>query len=1441
MTYSILKFSIKNKLLIFILVTAIVGFGIFAALNISVGAVPDITNNQVQIITTSRNLGTQDVERFLTSTVELEIGNLPGVEEIRSVSKFGLSVVTVVFSDDMDTYLPRQLIQEKLNAIKEAIPAGFGEPFMGPISTGLGEIYQYTLDVKPDFKDLYSLEELRTIQDWMVKRQLSGIPGVVEINTWGGKLKQYEVALNPQKLSTLDVTAFEVLNAVEENNSIVGGGYIEKDNESYFIRGEGLVNGVEEISNIVVSHRNHLPIYVKDVAEVKMGFANRFGAITGNGEGEKVMGQIMMLKGADSKMVIENVKSRIAEVQKSLPKGIFINPIVERSELIGRTSFTIFENLILGCLIVVFVVIFLLGNFRSGLIVSSVIPLSLLFALSLMYIFGIDANLMSLGAIDFGIIIDGAVIIVEYISYKITQSFRLENQYSKHEMNQSEKDRITLEGAYKMMNSAVFGQLIIIIVFIPILSLVGVEGKMFRPMALAFCFALIGAIILCFTYVPVMSSLFIKPETTAKETISSKMMKFLDRIYNQSIHLAMKLKYVVLSLTLLMFFVAMFIFSNLGGEFVPTLDEGDFVIQPALKTGTSLSETIHTITKMEQLIMEFPEVEKVVSRIGAAEVPTDPMSMEESDVIIKLRPKKEWKNTQSKDELADLIKERLALLPGVEIEFTQPIEMRFNELLTGTRADIAIKVFGENLEVLNDLGLKIKEAVEDVEGASDVILEKTVGLPQINIVYNRDKIAQYGMNINEINRLVQLAYSGMDAGKIYEGEKQFDIVLRYDTDVRSNIEQIKELQVLLPGGSKMPLKEFADIKFTDGPAKISRDDAKRRVVVSVNVRNRDLESVVVDLQKNIKEKVNIPAGYQIKYGGQFENLNEAKARLWIVVPIALFLIFLMLYFAFKSWKIASLIYTAIPLATIGGIIFLQLRGMPFSISAGVGFIALFGIAVLNGIVMIEHIREKMEKDTSSSFQEIVIQAARERLRPVLLTAISAALGFLPMAISTSAGAEVQKPLATVVIGGLVSATLLTLIVLPILVVLFLNNQHVKTGKYTAILVLIMISMNVNAQKSYHLSDLIEISKSQAPHLQILNQEILKWEAQANNSRRFDKTEFYMARDGYNLDEQGNIVNQFGVSQNFKLPGFQRDYKQWLLNRKSMAETELSLARLSTEKQLRKYYNDWQEAVILIEAYSMLKDMYSQISEKAKLRLKSGDVTSLEAELSDFEANDATFELQSLSLRRDTLVMAMYRYSGLDADDVLINDDFVFYNFDTLGHSDVDTWIMTKYQGLREDNQLEFSVNKNNYKPELGIEYFLSSALASNKEWRHGFSVSAAINLFDNESKGLKQVSQIREEQLNMSLFNEQIRRKQNVKALNLQLNQLKTQLDYYTKKGVNLSDDINQKATLAFENQEINYLQYFQLIQKSIEIRIKQIQLQAKYNSILIDRNFTIN
>ena len=1440
----IIQYSIHHKLIVLLFTAGIVGFGLYSLSNIPIGAVPDVTNNQVQIITTSRTLATEDVEKFLTYPVELEMANLPGVKEIRSISKFGLSVVTVVFDDDLGTYLPRQLIAEKIKSAEEKIPAGFGKPFMGPVSTGLGEIYQYVIDVDPKYKDQYSLSDVRTIQDWVVKRQLSGIPGVVEVNTWGGYLKTYEVAVNPERLRAMDVSVFDVFTSLEKNNSVAGGGYIEKINESYFIRGEGLVTSVQDIENIVVTNKGDLPVYIRDVATVGFGHANRFGAITGNGEGEKVLGQVMMLKDANSNAVIEAVKQRVAEIQSSLPTGISINPFLERSELIAKTTSTIAENLILGCLIVIFVVVLLLGNWRSGLVVASVIPLCLLFALSLMYIFGVDANLMSLGAIDFGIIIDGAVIIVEFIAFKITSQRTKLLALPKNE-RQGLIDAITYQGATKMMNSAVFGQLIIIIVFIPILSLVGVEGKMFRPMALVFCFALIGAMILCFTYIPVMASLFIKPSNTEKKTISSRLITYLENKYQPIITWALRKKKLVLGLAVALLVFTGFLFTRMGGEFVPTLDEGDFVIQPILKTGTSLSKTIEATTRMEKILKKFPEVEQVVSRIGAAEVPTDPMSMEESDVIIKLKPKEEWVSAETKDELADKFKEALSEVAGVDFEFTQPIEMRFNELITGVRADLAIKVFGEDLDVLYRKALEIEKAIQNVEGAADISVEKTAGLPQMSVKYNRQKIAKYGLNIEDLNKVITMGFAGKTAGTVFEGEKQFDLVLRFDDAHRKDIENLETASVSLPNGTKLPLSEFANISYTKGPAKISRDNTKRRIVVGVNVRNRDLESVVKDVQAIIERDVKIPTGYSVSYGGQFENLRTATARLKIAVPIALILIFVLLYFAFDSVKEALMIYSAIPLSAIGGVMLLYMRDLPFSISAGVGFIALFGIAVLNGIVLIEEFKE-LKAHGVNNINKRILMGTKNRLRPVLLTAAAAALGFLPMAISTSAGAEVQRPLATVVVGGLITATILTLVVLPILYAMFDRKGHhpkVKTKvnfKALGIIAVLLAPIVGSAQQNpISAEQTVEMAIENNKGLQANAKRINQSEQLVGSAFNIDKTQVSYGYDQNNIAENGLPLNVFGVSQSFQFPTIYG--AQHKVEKQKVALTT-QLYQLNERMLTKEVYVAYYNVVYshnLVKQYTYLDSLYGQFASAAKKRYDVGETNLLEKLTAETKQKEISI---ALAQAKEDVSKA---YTMLNQ--WVQSDSLITVNEDVLPRLTLDDFSIANHPGILYYNTIEnlakssLSLERQKLLPDLQFSVFQGTNNGVNAKNYNGFQLGVAIPLWFGANKSKINAAKTETFIVANEYENYKIQLQSKYDALLSDVKKYQETVDYYETAGRVLSKELTTTASKAFQNGEIDFLQYVQLLESAKNIEINYLQNLNKYNNTVLELNYLTN
>lgn len=1030
MLNSVISFSIRNKFVIGLLTLALVAWGGYNFLRLPIDAVPDITNNQVQVITISPTLAPQEVEQFITFPVETTMANLQDVTEIRSISRFGLSVVTIVFKDETEILKARQLVSEQIKQAEAQIPESYGRPEMMPVTTGLGEIYQYVLQPKPRYEKVYSLFELRTIQDWIVKRQLAGIPGIVDISTFGGWLKQYEVAVNPKRLVGMNLTITEIFEALQRNNQNSGGSYIEKRQNAYYIRTEGLVRGEEDIRNIVIKKIGGLPILVRDIADVKIAAAPRFGAMTKDGKGEAVGGITLMLKGDNSSRVIARVKERMEKISRLLPPGLEIQPYLDRSELIRKTISTVSTNLIEGGLIVIFVLVLLLGNFRSGLIVASVIPLSMLFAISMMNLFGVSANLMSLGAIDFGLIVDGTVIVVEGIIHHLQKRFNLRT------LDQSQMESVVRESAGQVGRSAVFGVLIILIVYLPIFAFSGIEGKMFKPMAQTVSFALIGALLLSFTYVPMVSSIFLKKKIEVRRGLSDRLMAFLHRQHARALELAIRMPAATIGAALLVVIISIWLFTRMGGEFLPTLEEGDLACQMTLPPGTSLSQSIATTTKVEQILMSrFPEVVHVVSKIGSAEIPTDPMAIEDADIMITMKPGKEWVSASGREEMSEKMKEALSVLPGTSFDFSQPIQLRFNELMTGVKSDVAVKIFGEDLDLLFAKANEAAGIIGKIEGAGDVRVEQITGLPQLVVKYKRDRIAQYGLNISDLNTVVRTALAGESAGLVFEGERRFDLVVRLDSGSRKNLEVVSNLRVNRPDEDLILLNQVADISVVEGPMLISREETRRRATIGINLRNRDVESFIAEVNRELEQKLKLPAGYYISYGGQFENLESAKRTSAVAVPVSLAAIFILLFFAFNSFRQSVMIYTAIPLAAVGGIWALLLRGMPFSISAGVGFIALFGIAVLNGIVLISHFNH-LEKEGMSDLKQRVRQGTGDRLRPVVMTSLVAALGFLPMAISTAAGAEVQKPLATVVIGGIITSTILTLVVLPVLYLTF---------------------------------------------------------------------------------------------------------------------------------------------------------------------------------------------------------------------------------------------------------------------------------------------------------------------------------------------------------------------------------------------------------------------
>ena len=1049
MFQKLITYSIRHKLVIGVLSIALVVWGIWSLVNLPFDSTPDITDNQVQVITQAPSLGAQEVEQYVTTPIEMALANIPRMQERRSISRSGLSVITLVFADDADIYWAREQVSQVIGQVKEELPKN-ADIEMGPIATALGEIYHYTVRAKKGYESKYSLTQLRTIQDWIVRKQLSGTPGVAEVSGWGGYVKQYEVAINTDQLNANNVTVSEVFDALEKNNANTGGSYIEQNSNQYFIRGIGVVTSLQNIANITVKTMNGTPVRVGDVAKVQQGHATRFGAVTRNGEGEVVAGIAIMLKGENFQQVIKNVKARIQQIQKSLPEGVVIEPFIDRTNLVNRVEGTIAHNLMEGGLIVIFVLILFLGNWRAGMVVASVIPLSMLFAFGMMKTFGIDGNLMSLGAIDFGMIVDSAVIIVEAVVTHINKGeFSQPSVRAAYlarsgagggfRLSQAEMDEEVHFSASRIRQSAAFCEIMIMIVYVPLMTLVGIEGKMFRPMALTVFFAILGAVILSLTYVPMASSLMLSRKVHTKKTFSDRMIERLQGWYRSVLNWVLARNKDVITTAIALFCVSVVGFKFLGGEFIPSLDEGDFAVEMSMAQGTSLSQMVESCTKAEKLLKaEYPEIKQVVSRIGSAEIPTDPMPMERADIMVALKPKAEWTSAKTTPELIGKMEETLKTIPGLEAEISQPIQMRNNELLTGIKQDVAIKIFGDDLDVLTQQGKKVERLIKDARGVSGIFVEQVSGLPQIQVIYNHERMVDYGISVDDVNKVLETTFAGSVAGAVYEGDKKFDIILRMDNADR-NITSLEGLSIPLVDGTSVPLSQIASIEYQPAPAQVSHEDGARRIYVGFNVKGRDVQSTVEEIQKILDGKLKMPEGYYYNYGGEFENLQSATHLLMLVIPVALILILLLLYATVKNVRESLFVFSAIPLAAIGGVWALWLRGIPFSISAGVGFIALFGVAVLNGIVLIGQMNQ-MQRDGVKDIHNRIIQSCMIRLRPVLMTALAASMGFLPMALSQGDGAEVQRPLATVVIGGLLTSTLLTLLVLPAIYKTFTQKQ-----------------------------------------------------------------------------------------------------------------------------------------------------------------------------------------------------------------------------------------------------------------------------------------------------------------------------------------------------------------------------------------------------------------
>lgn len=1205
MLNKIISFSINNKLIVGLSTLVLIAWGIYSLSRLPIDAVPDITNNQVLVITTAPSQAAEDIERLVTFPIEQGVATIPGITEVRSFSRFGLSVITVVFEEDIDVYWARQQVSERLVNVKSEIPAYIGSPELAPVTTGLGEIYQYVLHPKKGYEDKYSPSDLRTIQDWIVRRRLLGVEGVADISSFGGLLKQYEVAVNTDKLRSMNISITDVINALELNNKNTGGAYIDSKPNTYFIRTEGLVSTTADIEKIVVkTNLDGMPVQIRDIGTVQFGSAVRYGAMTYNGTGEVVGGVVLMLKGANSSTTINNVKERVEQIKKNLPEGVEIIPYLDRTKLVDNAISTVSKNLVEGALIVIFVLVLLLGNLRAGLVVASVIPLSMLFAFGLMNVFGVSGNLMSLGAIDFGLIVDGAVIIVEATMHHLSKMNRADK------LSRQEMDREVLSSAGKMLKSAAFGEIIILVVYLPILALTGIEGKMFRPMAQTVSFAILGAFILSLTYVPMASALFLSRKVSHKESFSDKFISRLQSWYQPTLEKVLQHSKKVVLAAFILFAGSLLLFSQLGSEFLPTLDEGDYAVEVRLLPGSGLPETIDVMSKASKLIRaEFPdEVKVIVGKIGSSEIPTDPMPIESGDMIIVLNDKDKWTKADTKDELTEKMEKALEQLPIATFGFQQPIQMRFNELMTGAKQDVVVKIYGDDLDKLTEYAGQVAKITRSIEGARDVYEEQVTGLTQVVIDYNRDEIARYGLSIDEINKTVNAAFAGYITGQVYEGEKRFDMVVRLEQGARSSINDVNNLMITA-GGKSVPLSQLANVSYKVGPNQIQRDDTKRRIMVGFNIRGRDVAGVVKELEQKINKQISFTPGYHVTYGGTFENLQQARARLSIAVPIALLLIFVLLFFTFNSVKQGLMIYTAIPLSAIGGILALWLRGMPFSISAAVGFIALFGIAVLNGIVLIAEFN-RLKKEKEDDTKNTILKGTSSRLRPVLMTALVASLGFLPMALSHGSGAEVQKPLATVVIGGLITATLLTLFVLPCLYYLVDRRGKSKKGIVTTVLFLLAFTaMPQLMAQPITLEQAIAITLQHNNSLKAADENIKYEHLKKQAGLELPKTQLGAMYGQYN--SYVSTDNNYSVTQQIPFPTVLIAKTQLGKEKEQSAVLQKSVLKNELIYKVKQAYYRLQYLEQLHTTLTRIDSLYADFSKAADLRYKTGESTLLE--------------------------------------------------------------------------------------------------------------------------------------------------------------------------------------------------------------------------------------
>lgn len=1441
----IINFSINNKLIIGLFTIALVLYGAYEVTKLPIDAVPDITDNQVQILTQAPSFSATDIERFVTYPIEQANSNIAGLKEIRSFSRFGLSVVTIVFDDATDVYWARQQVAERLQQIQSQIPTYIGTPEMAPVSTGLGEIYQYVIRPKKGFERRYSLTDLRTIQDYIVRRQLLNVKGVAEVNSFGGKLKQYEVNIDPNKLNAYGITVHDVFKALENNNQNTGGAYIEKQHTVLYIRSEGLLVTISDIEQIVIQREGReTPLFLKDVADVRIGFATRYGALCYNDEGEVAGAVVMMLKDANSNEVIKNIKERVVQIERMLPEGIVMEAFLDRTKMVNSAIGTVRTNLLEGALIVLFVLVLFLGNLRAGLLVASVIPLSMLFAVCMMNIFGVSGNLMSLGALDFGLIVDGAVIIVEAVLYAVVHNTKLRKTLMPQK---GEVDKIVGHSASKMMNSALFGQLIILVVYLPIFTLQGIEGKMFIPMAQAVVFALLGAFILSLTYIPMMSALLLGNAYHKPTFFDRGLFRFSIR-YQHCLARVLRHPKKVLLFVFALLVSSIVTLTFLGGEFIPTLEEGDFAVDMRVLTGSNLNTTIHYAQKAASILeKEFPEVEKVVAKIGSGEVPTDPMPMNVGDMMVILKDRSEWTSASTFNELSTKMNEKLSDIPGLTFGFQYPVRMRFNELMTGARQDVVCKIFGEDLDTLAHYATQLGNIITTINGAVGLFIEPIVGIPQVVIEYDRAMIAQYNLSIAEVNSVVNIAFAGQSAGTVFEGEKRFDLVVRMGETNRRNIDDVSNLLIPLSNGSQIPLSQVARVALKNSPNQIQREDGKRRVVVGFNIKGVDVQTAVQELQGKVLASMKLPVGYFVSYGGSFENLERAKVRLLIALLLALTLIFIILFFAFRSVQQGLMIYTTIPLSIIGGVFFLALRGMPFSISAGIGFIALFGVAVLNGIVLIAEFN-RLKQQTKYSTARIIFAATRMRLRPILMTALVASLGFLPMALSKGAGAEVQRPLATVVIGGLIVVTCLTLFVLPLLYVIVERRKSISLLKIKKLPLLLLCFLfatpYINAQQFITLDEALHRAAQQ--NLSIKSEKLKTAYAKASIGNAYDIAKTNVVGEVGQLNTLFQDT-RFGISQSFNFPMvyvrkdqvYRAEWKASLLG--------LELKTRDVKKIITHLFNQYdyltQKENLLLKADTL----FTQFDEKTALRLQKGETNVLERTTSTAQKGNILLQINQIQQDKSTVLLDLKLMLNSDTSYIpLIQEHKQHF----LPPADTSLFYQHPSMQLAQQKQriaqLKTTLEKSKWWPDISVGYNNTSFVGPDPNSKfnttadrfHSFSVGLGIPLFLGSQIARVKAANIEKWIADNDAFAAQKEWKNNYnKYLNAYHTSEQTLL-YFEMRGLPSIADINRTAYQKFINGDINYLEFVMLLQQAITLESNYLDILRQHNEYAIELNY---